>query len=238
LISISSNHKERLEKINLTDLEVTFLGYGDNYIAVGDLKGNEFIITVRNLEEKNIKKFEKKSKTKIFPNYFGEQRFSEKNADIGKAIIHRNFEKAATLLKLDIMDNNDYIGAIRKFNKKLLRLYIHAYQSLIFNKTIKEYLKTEKQQQKIPIIGFGTELEKYPEELQKIIKDILQKENITERDFITVKMPELSEEGSERNLLTEIENLEVIEKEDNKIKIKFFLKKGCYATEAIKYLLT
>ena len=51
-------------------------------------------------------------------------------------------------------------------------------------------------------------------------------------------MPELSQEGDERNLLTEIEDLEVMEKDDNKIKIKFFLKKGCYATEAIKFLFT
>ena len=228
----------RLENINISDLTLEFVDYGDNYIALGDLLGNEFIITVKNINQTNINKFEKRSKTRNFPNYFGEQRFSEKNADIGKAIINRNFQKAATLFKLDIIDDNDYIGAMRKFNKKLLKLYVHSYQSLIFNKTIKEYLKISKEQQKIPIIGFGTELEEYPKELQNIINNILKNENLTKRDFITVKMPELSQEGDERNLLTEIENLEIIEKEENKIKIKFFLKKGCYATVAIKYLFS
>ena len=35
---------------------------------------------------------------------------------------------------------------------------------------------------------------------------------MNERDFITVKMPELSEEGTERDLFVEIEDIQIMEK--------------------------
>ena len=65
----------------------------------------------------------------------------------------------------------------------------------------------------------------------------MKEEQITFRDFINRKMPELSQEGDERNALTEIKELKILEKTENSIKITFKLSKGCYATVAIKFLL-
>jgi len=236
LVSVEDINKENLEKLNLKDIEIKIIGYGEKYLSLGDLKGNEFIINVRNLSKDEINNFNQKIKKKpiLMPNLFGEQRFSKQNVDVGRALIKREFEKAADLLGLDIIDN-DFIGAIRRVNKKILRLYVHAYQSFIFNETIKKY-KDIKNNEKIPIIGFGTDLENYNEKLREIIEDILNKEKINPRDFITVKMPELSQEGSERDLYVEIENLEILEKGKDTIRLKFFLQKGSYATEAIDYL--
>jgi tRNA(Glu) U13 pseudouridine synthase TruD len=226
---------KKIQDTNLKDIEIKVIGYGDKYISLGDLKGNKFEITVKDLSEEEIKSFESKQKPFLMPNLFGEQRFSSQNVDVGKAIIKRDFEKAAELLKLDIINNN-YIGAIRKINKKVLRLYIHAYQSYIFNETIKRY--SGKENEKIPVVGFGTELDNYDDEIKKIISKILKEEDLDLRDFITVKIPELSEEGTERDLFVEIENLEVLGKGNDWIKIKFFLQKGSYATEAIKFLFS
>ena len=238
LVSVTGVNKENLEKLNLKDIEIKILGYGDKYISLGDLKGNEFIITVKNLNEEEITNLNNKIRNKpiLMPNYFGEQRFSHQNIDVGKALIKREFEKAAELLRSDIIEN-DFIGAIRKLNKKILKLYVHAYQSYIFNETVKEYLKNNiKENEKIPIIGFGTELDNYNEKIIYIIKNILMEENLDLRDFITVKIPELSQEGSERDLFVEIKDLETLEKTEDTIKIKFFLQKGSYATEAIDFL--
>ncbi|MFH1641264.1 MAG: tRNA pseudouridine(13) synthase TruD [Nanoarchaeota archaeon] len=232
LVSIEGSTKN-LKDLSLKDIKINIVGFGDSYISIGDLKGNEFIITVRDLSNEELINFHNKTQKKpiLLPNIFGEQRFSYQNVDVGRAILKRDFIKAAELLHLDII-NNDYIGALRKINKKILRLYVHSFQSHIFNETVKRYKKPAK----IPIVGFGTELEDYDKELQNIIQNILNEEKISLRDFITLKMPELSQEGGIRDSHIEIENLEVINKTDDTITLKFFLKKGSYATVAIDYL--
>lgn len=237
LVSVKGVKKENLELLNFNNIELKVAGYGKKYISLGELKGNKFIITVRELKQEEINNFNDKINNKpvLMPNYFGEQRFSSQNVDVGRALVKRDFKEASELLKLNIIDNN-YIGAIRTLNKRILRIYVRAYQSCIFNETIREYLKTAKQNEKIPLVGFGTELEKYNPKIKKIVGKILKQEKLDLREFITVKMPELSEEGSERDLFTEIENLEILEKSEDKIKLRFFLKKGSYATEAISYL--
>ncbi|MFH2027848.1 MAG: tRNA pseudouridine(13) synthase TruD [Nanoarchaeota archaeon] len=237
LISIKGVKKENLNNLKLKDIEIQHIGYGDKYISLGELEGNKFTITIRNLNDHDIGNFKNKIEKKpiLMPNYFGEQRFSEKNADIGRSIIKKEFEKASELLNLDI-GGNDFIGALRKTDRKLLRLYVHAYQSLIFNNTINKYIRFKKDNEKIPIMGFGTELENYPAKLREIIQDILKKEDIDVREFITTKIPELSQEGNERDLFIEIKDLEILEEKDDVVKIKFFLQKGSYATEAVKFL--
>jgi len=245
LISIK---KENTQNLKLKDISLEFFGKGKEPISLGNLEENKFAITVRNITNKP------KTINKI-PNLFGEQRFSKNNAEIGKSIIKKDFKKTIQLILETSPDfkeqinsllksrPNDHIGALRLIPKRLLRLYIHSYQSLIWNKTISQYLKTNpKTNIQIPIIGFGTELEN--NNLSKIIKSIIEKENITERDFIIQQLPELSSEGSERSLFTEIKNLEIsdLEKDElnkgkNKCIIKFSLKKGSYATVAIKSII-
>ena len=142
------------------------------------------------------------------------------------------------------MKNNDYIGAIRKIPLKISKLYVHAYQSSLFNETIDKYIKAKpKGNIKIPIIGFGTELESYPKEIQKITKEIMKKEKITFRDFIIRSLPDISSEGSERNLFIEVKGLKMenIEQDElNKGKYKaalsFSLPKGCYATVVVEHI--
>ena len=78
------------------------------------------------------------------------------------------------------------------------------------------------------IIGFGTKV-------TKDIKEILEKEGITTRDFIIKQIPELSLEGNERQIFADIKNLE-IEKIEKGYILKFMLPKGSYATEVIKQI--
>lgn len=232
-ISIDNVKKERVDAVDLKDIELEFFGYGDEPISLGDLEANRFEIRV--YSDKKPRKIGK------VINYFGEQRFSKHNVDIGLAIIKGNFKKAVDIISES--DNefsdtaseylakkpNDYIGVIRKIPKKLLMLYIHSCQSDIWNRTVERMASMGVEQEKVPLVGFGTELEGKSGE---IISSILKQEGITQRDFIIRSIPELSSEGSDRDMFIEIKDLEINDK------VKFTLQKGSYATVVIQQLFS
>ena len=268
---ISIQRFNKTKNIKLKDIELVYRGKGNERLSLGDLKGNKFIITVRNLDKKEIKI---NSKTQPIPNYFDEQRFSKNNYLVGKSILKKDFRKAVDLILEDSSEKtsgfeedvkehisklpNDFIGAIKKIPKKTRMMYVHAFQSLIFNKTVFELIISEKgnykkvqyqhgffafplktmKNLKLPIIGFGTEFK--DKKIKEISSKILKEEGITLRDFIIRGMPELASEGDERNMFVEAENInfktEKDELNNNKKKciISFKLPKGSYATIVIK----
>lgn len=233
ICSVEGISESRLSSVELKDILIEFKGKGDEPICLGDLEGNTFEIVVRNIESK--------PKIKItFINYFGEQRFSKNNAEIGKFIIKKNFKKAVELLlegqgfaekkAKDFLEKNpnNYVGALKCIPKKILSLYIHAYQSLLWNKQA-EYSMEDC----VPIIGFNTQID----------KKIMEQEEITCRDFIIKQMPELSSEGGERKRIIEAKEISISQPEEDelntgkkKILIKFTLPKGSYATEYLRQL--
>ena len=113
---------------------------------MGTHEGNEFIITIRNLDIGDIKKIKKFTGKKITaPNYFGQQRFSKNNHVIGKNIVKGNFKAAAELIaetnppavRQRLSETpNDYVGAIKKIPFKTRTLFINSYQSFLFNKIL------------------------------------------------------------------------------------------------------
>ena len=224
LISIANGKKEMCFETN--KLSLRFYSLGDRPISLGFNKGNKFTITVRNLDViPRVKSG--------FINFFGEQRFSKFNVDIGRALVKGDIKKANELIKQSKgMD-------VQHTNKKLLKLFINAYQSFLWNKCVVEAIKNNLDLKVFPIIGFATTLEKKEKE---IIEKILKDENISPRDFIIRSFPELSQEGDLRDifceakdLIYEIENDE-LNKGKKKLILKFSLSKGCYATEFIKQL--
>jgi len=249
VISIYLGKKERVEDIRLRDIELEFLGKGDNPISLGDLEGNSFEIKVRDLSEQEIENLNQKIKSRyiLVPNLFGEQRFSSNNEKVGKAIVKGNFKEAVNLVLENKGDfekeikeylknsPNNYIGAINLIPFKTRKIYVHAYQSYLFNKTIKKYIEKKRTQMEIPIIGFGTEIT--DSELKEITSNLLEKEEVTPRDFIIKQMPDLSAEGGSRDLFFEVMDLET-EQQDNIITLRFNLKKGCYATVAVEFLFS
>jgi tRNA pseudouridine13 synthase len=214
-----------IKELNLKDIELRLKGYLDYPISLGDLEGNEFIIDV-------ITKQKPKNICKII-NYFGEQRFSTNNKEIGKSLIKKDFKKATEIIDdKKVKDylkskSNDFIGALKQIPLKILKIYVHSYQSYLWN-LMAEKEKNSKTNKKINIIGFDTDLTK--EE-----KDLLDIEGISQRDFIIKQIPELTVEGTVRELFTEIKELD-IKKTESGYNLNFKLKKGCYATEVIKQM--
>ncbi|MBW2989347.1 tRNA pseudouridine(13) synthase TruD [Candidatus Woesearchaeota archaeon] len=253
LISIRGASAEDIKKVNLKDIWLSFEGFLDKPISLGDLKGNSFVITIRDFEG-NI------SKEDIMPNLFGEQRFSGSNADIGKLLLKHGFRKAIELiLKTDpdcssridkyLNDHkNDFIGALRIMPKKLLKLYAHAYQSLLWNNTLSRYLKKadlskmsrkDKLSIQIPLIGF-TEIDDMVHDslMIGILKKVMKEEDLTSRSFISRSIPDISLEGDLRDAFAEIKDLKITKKEKSIIQLSFELEKGSYATVAVEHLIT
>jgi len=134
---------------------------------------------------------------------------------------------------------NDYAGALRKLPIGMRKMFIHAYQSFLWNDIAKK-IKL-RGNVKIPMIGYETDIEKYPK-IKNIIKDVLVSENIQLEDFKIKSMPELSCKGDERDFIVFPKGLKYkFEKDDMnknrlKVKIEFELPKGSYATEVIRQM--
>lgn len=241
--SVATIPPEVLLSLSIKDIELKPLGKGSKPISLGDLKCNQFEITVRDIDKLP------EPKTK-FINLFGEQRFSTHNAEIGKAIIKRDFKQAVTLILLTKSEPSvevlkslttqpkNYLGALRNLPLKLLKLYVHAYQSLIWNEIAKKHAETHHENTKIPIVGFGT----VPD---RELEEILKREGVTPRDFVIKEFPEMSSEGTERNVFAEASELKIGRLEDDelnpdrkKTKLVFNLPPGSYATEFIHQLFS
>lgn len=241
----------KAREISIKGITTNLLGFGNSPVSLGDLEGNDFRITIRNLTGKNIEKAGKNQKAKHLRimNYFDEQRFSRHNSEIGKHIVKGRF-KAAVKLVLegegdferkvnDYLEQNptDFVGALRAIPRKILQLYVHAFQSEVWNSAA-EKLGKSKANISIPLVGFGTELEG---KAGKTVSALLKKEKVDLRDFIIRQIPELSSEGSSRALFAEVKNLKIIAVEEDelnkgkkKVVLEFSLPKGSYATLVIK----
>jgi len=210
------------------DIQLEYLGRGNERLNLGNLEGNHFEITVRGIDQKP------EPKSRVL-NLFDDQRFGIKgnNHIIGKHIIKKEFKEAAEMIPLDVK-GNDYVGALRTIHKKILLIYVHAFQSYLWNEMAKEIESEE-----IPILGVGTELEG---EIGRAYERLMEREGITQRDFLIRQMPELTSEGDMRKRFIEVENLKIGELEDDELQkgkkclITFDLTKGAYATNVIKSL--
>lgn len=267
-IKISKEKAINLEKESTNELQFKFLGYSKQSLSLGSLKGNKFVITIRNI----AKEFEINT-NKVLPNYFGEQRFSTCNAEIGELIIKKEFKRAVILIKETTLKNKqlqntilenekDPIKVLRNINKMILMIYLHAYQSKLFNKLLSKYVEKnfsktfeiEQEQKlcfpkkennkfvdlKIPLPGFGVEVNDI---IKDCYKKLLKHEKINERDFILRSIPGMSLEGTNRNAFINIKNFEFsnflndeLNENKKKIIVKFELPKGSYATTVLKSL--
>jgi|GEM_PF-788104 tRNA pseudouridine13 synthase len=99
-ISIPSCYN--INNLNTKLIRLEPVGYHDKKIKIGDLKGNKFQLTIRDLKEEYIKYLDeiKNLITKYgVPNYFDSQRFGSviNNEFIIKHVIKKNYEKAVKI---------------------------------------------------------------------------------------------------------------------------------------------
>ncbi len=183
-ISIWDVSEEELSRVRLKDVELSVIGRSNKKVSLGDLWGNRFRITVRDIE---LPQEETLARVKAItselelgaPNFFGVQRFGENRPVthvVGEAILRGDFKEAALTyiakaypeepdeikkvrqyvcdtgdfkeglkmypLRLQferammnhlIAHPEDYTGAFRVLSPNLQKMFLHAYQSYIFN---------------------------------------------------------------------------------------------------------
>jgi tRNA pseudouridine13 synthase len=238
--------KGRISGFSLDGLEVEVVGHGDSAISLGDLIGNRFDITVRNIDSMPMP-------VDKVPNFFDQQRFGlmKNNHVIGRLILKRDFRSAVELIresgtKVDDYlagSPNDSVGALRRIPRKILTMYVNAYQSYLWNRTVEEMLSLAdiESNPEIPLVGFGTEYS--DSKVRSIIEQFLSEDCLTQRSFVIREIPELSSEGSARHVYSYVRELEIDGLQDDelhqgmkKICVRFSLDKGCYATIVIKIM--
>ncbi len=266
--SLKGVSSERVNAVSLSNVTIEPLGFLDVPLGLGVLEGNKFTITLRNLEGD-----EDFSLPASIPNYFDEQRFGTNNTAIGRAIVKKEWHKAveeirasgshdARVFEERLSDHpTDAVGAIIALPRQLLRMYLHAYQSSLWNRALARHVSQATSRTKtwsysngelvfpekevtvdaaaIPIPGFDAATLQSP-----IMAAILKEEGLTPRDFVIRQLPNLSLEGTERNALVAVKEYSFSAFEDDdafpetkKIVLSFTLPKGCYATIVVKATL-
>jgi tRNA pseudouridine13 synthase len=219
-LSLHKVSQERVENLKLLDAEVEFIGTGTRPINLGTLKGNKFKIKID---------FPPKKVEKII-NYFGPQRFSTNNVAIGKLILKQEFKKAVELIdRREPFEHlqehkNDYLGALQSLDRKLLSLFLSAYQSYLWNIVVKDFTNKST----LSLYSFDAELS---EELEEAYEKLLKKEGLEPKDFILRKLPDVSPLSSTRLVRAEVKGFNF-----EKPWVSFFLPKGSYATVALEQM--
>jgi tRNA pseudouridine13 synthase len=102
LMSFYNIPNEAISKITLKDVEIKNLHRSDHPIHIGNLQGNQFKITIRNVNKTITKQHIQKPISSIlklngFPNFYGIQRFGvirPISHIVGRHIVHGDFEQA------------------------------------------------------------------------------------------------------------------------------------------------
>ncbi|MFQ3308324.1 MAG: tRNA pseudouridine13 synthase [Candidatus Nanohaloarchaea archaeon] len=138
----------------------------------------------------------------------------------------------------------DYKGALKRLPEDLQMLFIHAYQSWVFNRALSQLIEDEwhEPEYEIPLVGYKTDLKDNKPE--QIIQEILEEEGVSQEDFRLQEFPELRSEGSYRRAFADYRNFEIMDIGDddlnmtkNAMTVRFDLPKGCYATVFLREIM-
>lgn len=256
--SLFNVDKNKIKDVRIKDVKIKVLFYGDKPIYIGSLKENKFKIIVRDLNDK------KKLEISFIENYFDDQRFGNKlnNHLIGEALLKRDFKKAVELVDNERLNEyilkkkNDFVGALKLLDFKMINFYISAFQSYLFNCVLKEYLKNcdnfkvkysigeflflrkKIKNFKIPLVNFDFKFGK--DKISLIYKKLLK--NIKLESFIFKEFPYSVSYSVERDAFADVRDFKYkyskdeINKGKYKAVLEFTLPTGSYATVVVKKL--
>ena len=240
-VSIWKVRREIMASLKLHDMFLKGFEYADDRINLGNATGNRFTITIRDIPRKKGEitdiavQFRKIVSSLGIPNYYGPQRTSGENVEVGRAIKNGDLKRGVTLILEKVkpylveggINNipkvfwyekkmvlhltkypNDYAGALRKIPKKILTLYVHAYQSHLFNEKLKKAICENDIPESISIHGFNTPV-----------------------------LPELRTFPIKRRSLLMTNCFKILKVTDGKVLLRFTLAKGEYASTLLSNLI-
>ncbi len=166
-------------------------------------------------------------------------------------VVPRFLGNEKAVLDYLIRNPTDFAGALRNVSKPLRRIFVHAYQSEIWNRAVSKYIESkvdvkwvELPGHKIAFPSKEVELDSVLEipghesklegEFGKFLSAELRTEEIGLEVFRVQRMPELASRGATREVFVEPKNL----KFDGKEWFEFELGKGAYATVLLDGLIS
>lgn len=211
---------------------------------MGDLDGNRFTINLRGLD--CIGDVPKK-----FINYYGQQRFGVhlNNHIVGEHILSGQYDDAIRLIMEESLDHamqNDCSiyphSKVQRYIMKMKRdgycsksiisslsrgarmIYLHAFQSYKFNLAVNERLKT------------GEAARMGMVERDGVLMEACSSDSIDDIFLPLERMNDKLLKGGYRKVVETIDDFECW-KSDGSVKVRFFLKKSCYATMALREMV-
>ncbi|MGC9079653.1 MAG: tRNA pseudouridine(13) synthase TruD [Nanopusillaceae archaeon] len=194
----------------------------------------------KNLDAINARKYLKenwgnfKEALKLYPNYL----------DIERAILN--------YLSTEV----NYKRALKYIPKRLLKMFVHAYQSYLWNIMLSNYLKenynansyietklgilyiikdkgiiNELKGKELPLIGYNIEN-------INVYEKILKEENIDIKELEFREKPSLTLFSENKKILAEVKDLDYKINNDGTMDISFLLERGSFATMYIKHLFS
>lgn len=147
---VSIPTRYNVQGLKMDSVVLSLVGYSRKKIKIGDLVGNRFMITARDIEGKHLDDINQRAAEVPLsgvPNYFDSQRFGSviNNVFIGKEVVLRKYENAVKQYltayqkseaktikdeKRRIRSQWDDLASVRVFNK-------------VFSMVIKEYVQTK-----------------------------------------------------------------------------------------------
>lgn len=232
----------------------------DSHLKIGNLLGNKFKITLRNISNATLEDFKMKyPKHKIYLNYinyYDEQRFGLPNDIknthiIGEHLLNNNYEYAFNEILISKSEyknelihelhlRNSYEDAINTLPKNVFAFYINSHMSFIWNEKAKNHIKSIVNQNNLKCYDyfnddFSTVFFNYGSNFS-----IDSQSNLLEYEYYSSRNEKKS---TFRKLINSstiyVSNIARDELFENKYKIElnFMLESGNYATMLIKQLM-
>ncbi|HUT81555.1 MAG TPA: tRNA pseudouridine(13) synthase TruD [Candidatus Bathyarchaeia archaeon] len=207
------------------------------YVLLGDLKSaiNEYLTYISEDESDTMKNVRR-----VF--------IDTNDPDEALSIMPKNMVFEIAILKYLKKNSNDYNGAFNVLPKNLQRMFVHSYQSYIWNMTLSERMLIgndlhkhdfdvyENEQPVMPIIGYKTELP--DNSLFDYTKQLLEIDGIKLEHFEVKAIPSIKFSGSYRNMILKPSNftygIERTMKEKDAVITSFSLPSGSYATVVLR----
>jgi tRNA pseudouridine13 synthase len=149
------------------------------------------------------------------------------------------YEYERTLAQQLIRHSQNAWEAVLSLPKGIVRLFLHAFQSYIYNKALSALLKGVEElspETEVPLVGYKTRLLSFSPPVREVVSSILDEESINLENFETLRSS-LKQRGSQRKALVQPRDIKFTACNKGKVQFRFSLPAGSYATSVMREFL-
>lgn len=147
-----------------------------------------------------------------------------------------HYEYEGILAQYLLKRRGDAWGAIRALPKDIVKLFLHAFQSYLFNRVLSELIRNPEElspKLALPLPGSNLQLSSFASSVREIFERILEEENLTLEQFgmspLNIRLRSI-----QRAALVQPLNLNFAPYEKESLQFNFALSAGSYATSLLR----